>query len=71
MQSLISVYKNWTFTFKIVLPNYPSRYGTGLSIQGHGFKSAGGFKIKVISAFHLAEIDQMSTRNSRRLSGKK
>ena len=41
MQSLFNVCKNWTFTFKIILPNYPSCKDAGFPIQGPGFNSAG------------------------------
>ena len=44
MQSSLNMYKNWTLTFKIGIPNYPSGKGTGFPIQGHGFKSAGSLQ---------------------------
>ena len=55
MQSLFNVYKNWTFIFKIGLPNYPSGSGAAFPIQDPGFKSAGW--IKVISVFPPVEVD--------------
>ena len=45
MQILFIIYKNWTFIFKIGLPNYPDS------------NLLGDLKIKVISVFHLLEPD--------------
>ena len=39
MQSLFKVYKIWTFTFKIGLPNYPCVKGAEFPIRGPRFKS--------------------------------
>ena len=41
LSGYINAYKNWTFTFKKGLSNYPSGAGAGLPIQGPRFKSAG------------------------------
>ena len=48
MQSLCNVYKNWTFTFKVV------KVVKVLDSQSKVLDSnlLGGFKIKVILAFH-------------------
>ena len=45
MQILFIIYKNWTFIFKIGLPNYPDS------------NLLGDLKIKVISVFHPLEPD--------------
>ena len=41
LQGLFNVCKNWTFKFKIDLPNYLSGKGDGFSFHGPSFKSAG------------------------------
>ena len=41
MQSLFNGSKNWTLTFNICLPNYPSSYEARFPIQGPVFKTTG------------------------------
>ena len=41
MQSLFNDSKNWTFTFNMCLPNYPSGYEATFPIQGSRFKTTG------------------------------